>query len=134
MYKLSFLEYLIFIIVLGMVVQEFNEMLNHRPWYSYFLKWWNIITTIMLLFFVLAALLWLIGYAITGGWSVYDYSLKGLAQNRHGYQLLLLGNSFFSLAIVVSVFHLVDLCQVRNSHFGINLSNFVGSDEEKLQI
>ncbi|XP_028395064.1 short transient receptor potential channel 5-like [Dendronephthya gigantea] len=113
-HSLTGIEYLIFVFVFGMIFQEFNEMINHRPWYNYFLKWWNIVTSIMLLFFVFAALLWLIGYAITGGWSVYDYSLNKLVQNKQGYQLLLLGNSFFSLAIVISVFHLVDLCQVNS--------------------
>ncbi len=96
-----------------MVVQEFIEMLHHKPRISYFFKWWNIITVIMLTLFLLAALLWLIGFALTGGWSVVDYSLTQFAKRKDGYQLLLLGNSFFSLAIVVSIFHLVDLCQVR---------------------
>jgi hypothetical protein len=67
----------------------------------------------MLTFYVLAALCWIVGFAITGGWSVVDYSLTQFAESKDGYQFLLLGNSFFSLAIVVSVFHLVDLCQVK---------------------
>jgi hypothetical protein len=71
----------------------------------------------MLTLFLLAALLWIVGFAITGGWSVVDYSLNQFAQTKNGYQLLLLGNSFFSLAIVVSVFYLFDLCQVKSQHF-----------------
>ena len=89
-------------------------MLHHKPKTSYFLKWWNIITIIMLTLYILAALCWIVGFAITGGWTVVDYSLTRYAKNKDGYQFLLLGNSFFSLAIVVSVFHLVDLCQVNS--------------------
>ena len=109
-----FLEYVIFITVIGMAVQEFHEMLRHQPRMSYFFKWWNIITTVMLILFLLAAFLWILGFAITGGWSVKDQSLNRFVENKDGYQLLLLGNSLFSLAIVVSVFHLVNLCQVRS--------------------
>lgn len=68
----------------------------------------------MLTLFLLAALLWIIGFAITGGWSIKEYSLTKFTKNKDGYELLLLGNSLFSLAIVVSVFHLVDLCQVSS--------------------
>ena len=71
-------------------------------------------TTIMLILFLLAAVLWMMGFAITGGWSLQYQSLDRFAQYKDGYELLLLGNSLFSLAIVVSVFHLVDLCQVRS--------------------
>ena len=113
-FSLSFSEYVIFIFVIGMTLQEFLEMLNHKPRISYFFKWWNIVTTVMLTLFLLAALFWVIGFAITGGWSIKKYSLTKFAKNKDGYQLLLLGNSLFSLAIVVSVFHLVDLCQVRS--------------------
>ena len=109
-----FPEYVIFLIVVGMALQEFLEMLNHKPRISYFFKWWNIVTTVMLTLFLLAALLWIIGFAITGGWSIKDYSLTRFTKNKDGYELLLLGNSLFSLAIVVSVFHLVDLCQVSS--------------------
>ena len=103
-----FPEYVIFLIVISMALQEFLEMLNHKPRISYFFKWWNIVTTVMLTLFLLTALLWIIGFAITGGW------LTRFAKNKDGYELLLLGNSLFSLAIVVSVFHLVDLCQVSS--------------------
>lgn len=82
-------------------------MLRHKPRMSFFFKWWNIVTTVMLILFLFAALLWILGFAITGGWNRF-------AQYKDGYELLLLGNSLFSLAIVVSVFHLVDLCQVRS--------------------
>ena len=96
-----------------MVVQEVVEMLGHRPRRSYFFKWWNIVTTVMLTLFVVAALLWLAGFAITGDWSVFEFS-KDKFKAKTGHRFLLVGNSFFSLAIVVSVFHLLDLCQVNS--------------------
>ena len=96
-----------------MIVQEVGEFLRCRPRVSYFFKWWNVVTAIMLTLFVLAALFWVIGYAITGGWSVVEYS-KLQFEAKTGHRLLLLGNSFFSMAIVVSVFHLIDLCQVNS--------------------
>ena len=113
LFQLSFSEYIIFLTVIAMFLQEFIEMLRHKPRISYFFKWWNITTAIMLTLFLLGVLLWLIGFAITGGWSVVDYSLTRFAESKDGYQVLLLGNSFFSLGIVASVFHLIDLCQVR---------------------
>ena len=108
-----------------MTVQEIREMWHHQPRRAYFFKWWNIVTIVMLTLYILGALLWIIGYAITGGWSIVidDYSLTKFTQPTDGYQLLLLGNSIFSLAIVVSVFHLVDLCQVRS----YALLNFSGT-------
>ena len=96
-----------------MFIQEFYEFLGNYPRRSYFFKWWNITITIMLLLFLLAFLFWLIGFAIAGGWSVVEMSQLKI-KTRTGHRLLLLGNSFFSLAIVVSVFHLVDLCQVSS--------------------
>ena len=102
-----------------MTIQEIREMLHHKPRRSYFFKWWNIVTIVMLTLYILGALLWIIGYAVTGGWSIVikDYLLTKSVQITDGYQLLLVGNSIFSLAIVVSVFHLVDLCQVRSYVF-----------------
>jgi hypothetical protein len=102
-----------------MIIQEIKDIFNHKPRISYFLKWWNIVTTIMLTLFVMAALSWIVGFAITGGWSAVNYSLSQFAESKDGYELLLLGNSFFSLAIVVSIFHLIDLCQVKLQQFGL---------------
>ena len=117
LFQPHFSEYLIIITVVGMIIQEVKEMFNHKPRISYFFKWWNIVTTIMLTLFVLATLSSIVGFAITGGWSVVNYSLSRFAESKDGYQLLLLGNSFFSLAIVVSIFHLVDMCQVKSQPF-----------------
>jgi hypothetical protein len=79
-----------------------------------YIKRWNFTAVIMLALFVLAAILWIAGLAKTGGWSVVKYSLSQFAESKDGYQLLLFGNSFFSVAIVASVFYLLDLCQVRS--------------------
>jgi hypothetical protein len=100
-----------------MILQEGIEMFHHEQAISYFFKWWNIITAIMLTLFVLAALSWIVGFAVTGGWSVVDYSPVQFDKNKDGYQLLLLGNSFFSLAIVASIFYLFDLCQVKSQQY-----------------
>ena len=99
-----------------MTVEEITEMMHHKPRWSYFFKWMNVVKIVMLTLFLVGAVLWIIGYSITGGWSIMiqDTSLTGFAEHKDGYQLLLVGNSIFSLAIVVSVFHLVDLCQVRS--------------------
>ena len=88
--------------------------MKHDGLLIYMKKWWNITTAIMLALFVLAAILWIVGFAKTGGWSVVNYSPSQFAESKDGYQLLLLGNSFFSVAIVASVFYLFDLCQVRS--------------------
>ena len=106
-----------------MILQECLEMRRHDRIRNYFFKWWNIIMITMLTLFVMAGLSWIAGFAITGGWSINDYSVRKYAKNKDGYNLLLLGNSFFSVATVFSVIHLIDFCQVRrngqsqSSHF-----------------
>ena len=99
-------EYLVFIFVLAMAYQETQKMLEHTPRRNYFLKWWKCITIVMLFLFLLSGGLCLLGFAITGRWSV-----------RTARNMILLGNSCFSIAAVLSVFHLGNLCQV-NSVFG----------------
>jgi hypothetical protein len=95
-----------------MIIQEGIKI--YKDGFKYFFNWWNIVTTIMLTLFVLAVLSWIVGFAITGGLSVMNYSLSQFAESKDGYQLLLMGNSFFSMAIVASVFYLFDLCQVKS--------------------
>jgi hypothetical protein len=105
------------ITVVAMSVQELIEMLHYKPHISsYFRKWRNINKGIMLLLFLLAGASWVIGSAIIRGWPFLGYSLSPIAREEHGYQFFLRGNSCFSLAIVISVFHLFDLCQVRLRH------------------
>jgi hypothetical protein len=81
---------------------------------SYFLKWWNCVLSAMLLGYFCAGLLWLIGSTAIGGWSA-----VGLISSWDiaGHNVLLLANSFFSVASVLTVFYLGCLCQV-NSTFG----------------
>lgn len=97
-----YLEYYIFLTVVGMMVEKFDEMLRQKGKINNFFKWWNIITIIMLTFFLMAGLTWIVGYVV-----------KAYGAKKDGYKLLLLGNSFFTVAIVVSVFHFLDFCQVR---------------------
>ena len=96
-----------------MIFQEGIKIMKHGL-LIYMKKWWNFTTAIMLTLFVMAAIFWIEGFAITGGGSVVNYSLSQFAKNKNGYQFLLLGNNFFSMAIVASVFYLFDLCQVRS--------------------
>ena len=111
-----FTEYLVFLFVLAMVYQEIQEMLEHTRRRNYFLKWWNCISTAMLFFFLLSGGLWLLGFAITGRWSA-TFTMITNFRERTVHKMLLLGNSCFSIAAILSVCHLGDLCQV-NSVFG----------------
>jgi hypothetical protein len=85
--------------------------------FKYFFNWWNNVTAIMLILFFLATVFWIVGVAITGGWSVVNYFLPQFAESKVGYQLLFWGNSFFSMAIVASVFYLFELCQVKSQQY-----------------
>ncbi|XP_046844850.1 uncharacterized protein LOC124438702 [Xenia sp. Carnegie-2017] len=116
------IEYIIFLTVIGMVCQEIREMRCHDRQMNYVFKWWNINMIIMLTLFVMAGLSWIAGFAITGGWSIKDYSVRKYAKNKDGYNLLLLGNSFFSVATVFSVIHLIDFCQVNSTLGPLQLS------------
>ena len=102
---------------MGMVFQEIREMVQHEPKMSYFFKWWNVTTVIMLTLFVMAGACWIAGNFVTGDWSITERALASYDNKKNGYALgytlLLLGNSFFAMATIVSVFHLLDLCQVR---------------------
>ena len=70
----------------------------------YFLKWWNCFTTVMLFIYLFSGVLWLLGFLIVN-------------KDKTGYMLLLVGNSGFSIASILSVFHFGNLCRV-NSMFG----------------
>ena len=101
------------ITVFGMLVQEIIEIWYQKPHdTSYFRKWRNINKGLMIIFFLLAGASWAIGNFIIRDWPFFGYSLRPIAKEEEGYSFLLASNSCFSLAIVVSVFHLFDLCQV----------------------
>ena len=85
-----------------MIVQEILRMFSQKMYY--FLKWWNCFTTVMLIIYLLSGVLWLVGFLIVN-------------RDKTGYVLLLVGNSGFSIASILSVFHFGNLCRV-NSVFG----------------
>ena len=85
-----------------MIVQEMLRMFSQKMYY--FLQWWNCFTTVMLAVYVLSGVLWLVGLLIVN-------------TEKTGYVLLLVGNSGFSIASILSVFHFGSLCRV-NSMFG----------------
>ena len=104
------------ITVVGMSVQELIEMLHYKPHISsYFRKWRKINKAIMIILFLLAGASWVMGTTITRGWRILGYSLN--VRKEHGYDFFLCGNSCFSVGIVVSIFHLFDLCQVTLRQF-----------------
>ena len=93
-----------------MIIQEIWRLINGE---HYFYKWWNWFTAAMLLIFLAAAVFFVMGFAIAGKWS----STFAILRERIAHRMLLLGNSCFSIASVLSVWHFGNLCQV-NALFG----------------
>ena len=107
-----FTEYLIYAYILTMIVKQFYHY--HKEKRNYFNKWWNIVLVFMLSGFLLAGFFWVVAKIAIGGWSAANLiSSLDIA----GHTILLLGNSSFSIASVISVMYLGSLAQV-NSTFG----------------
>jgi len=121
--QVSWIDILTGLWVLGLTFEEAKEFYRQGR-ERYFAQWWNFVTILMLLFFYLAGIFWLLG---SSALSVDDdtYSLKYVVRNitrDSAFRFLLLSNSFFSVAFLVSFFHLSNSFQVNSDIGPLQLS------------
>ena len=91
--------------MLGITVQEIKHALQQKG--QYFLAWWHLAVVPMIVCYIIAAVLWIVGYAFvasdSGSWTV-DVRQLMVSNSLASYHLLLLSNSFYSFAVVLTFF------------------------------
>ena len=97
-------EYLIFVFVLGMCVQQAPMMWKEKS--RYFRKWWNCVLTAMLAGFLISGLFFMVGLTANGGSSTSKLMSSSLGITAR--RILLIGNSFYS------IFSVIFFCQVNS--------------------
>ena len=109
---------------MGITVQEAKQAL-YQGMERYLGEWWHLAVIPMILFYILAAVLYIVGYASiasdSGEWAVHVRHLVGKT-SLGPYQLLLLSNSFYSLALVLTFFEASHLLQVNSTLGPLHLS------------
>ena len=92
--------------VIGITLQEIKHAL-HQGKERYFSAWWHLAVIPMVMCYIIAAVLWIVGYAFiasdSGSWTVHVRQLVG-STSLAPYHLLLLSNSFYSFAVVLTFF------------------------------
>ena len=110
--------------MIGITVQEVKQAL-HQGKERYFSEWWHLAVIPMIMCYVIAAVLWIIGYAFmasdSGEWTVHVRQLLG-STSLAPYHLLLLSNSFYSFAVVLTFFEASHVLQVNSTLGPLHLS------------
>lgn len=118
------LTVLIVIWVAGITVQEIQKVLKHGM-DRYLSEWWHLALIPMIVFYIIAIVLWCVGYAFavsnSGDWTVHVRGLVGNAPVG-SYNLLLLSNSFYSLALMLTFFEASHFLQVNSTLGPLHLS------------
>ncbi|KAK2565875.1 Short transient receptor potential channel 5 [Acropora cervicornis] len=122
--RVSPLTVLIGIWVAGITVQEIQKVLKHGM-DRYLSEWWHLALIPMIAFYIIATVLWIVGYAFavsnSGDWTVHVRDLVGNAPVG-SYNLLLLSNSFYSLALMLTFFEASHFLQVNSTLGPLHLS------------
>ncbi|PFX26520.1 Short transient receptor potential channel 6 [Stylophora pistillata] len=122
--RLSAMNVIIGIWVIGMTVQEVKQAL-HQGKERYFSEWWHLAVIPMIISYIIAAVLWIVGYAYiasdSGEWTVHVRELLG-STSLTPYHLLLLSNSFYSFAVVLTFFEASHTLQVNSTLGPLHLS------------
>ncbi|XP_048590642.1 short transient receptor potential channel 5 isoform X2 [Nematostella vectensis] len=107
----SKVEWAIFAWVIGLFCQEVRELYLQGV-RCFIQQWWNVTGMLMVTLFLMSITLRVIAYGITGHWEV----LNAIASTSPSswYELTLLSNSFFSIAMVLSFIRLSGAFQVNS--------------------
>ena len=84
--------------VLGLLVQESLEA-GRQGFYVYISKWWNVVDTVIILFFLLAYAIWLFSWVRFGKWKPEDPGF-------------IVADVLYASATVMAFFHLTHIFQV----------------------
>ena len=106
-----FTAVLIGIWVAGITVQEIKKVLKYGM-DRYLSEWWHLALIPMIVFYIIATVLWIVAFAVSdsSNWTV------------HERDLLLLSNSFYSLALVLTFFEASHFLQVNSTLGPLHLS------------
>ena len=106
-----FTDVLIGIWVAGITVQEIKKVLKYGM-DRYLSEWWHLALIPMIVFYIIATVLWIVDCAVSdsSNWTV------------HEHDLLLLSNSFYSLALVLTFFEASHFLQVNSTLGPLHLS------------
>ena len=100
--------------VVGLAVQEIKVFYSQGA-NLYRRQWWNLVSLLMVTFFVLSYCFQIIAYGLVGSWAVLDRFRKFVPS--FGYQPILIANSLYTVGMVLSFFHISSAFQV-NATFG----------------
>ena len=110
--------------VVGITIQEVKQA-RHQGMERYLAEWWHLAVIPMIAFYILAAVLYIVGYAFiasdSGEWTVHVRHLLG-STSVGPYRLLLLSNSFYSFALVLTFFEASHFLQVNSTLGPLHLS------------
>ena len=110
--------------VIGITVQEIKHALQQGKG-RYFLAWWHLAVIPMIICYIIAAVLWIVGYVFiasdSGSWTVHVRQLVG-STSLAPYHLLLLSNSFYSFAVVLTFFEASHVLLVNSTLGPLHLS------------
>ena len=91
----------------------------------YFSEWWHLAVIPMIMFYVTADVLWIVGYASiasdSGEWTIHIRHLLG-STSLAPFHLLLLSNSFYSFAVILTFFEASHVLQVNPTLGPLHLS------------
>lgn len=104
-------EWLILVWLIGMIFQKSKELWTQGPG-RFFGQWWNVLSSIMIAFFMTSYALRLTAYGITGNWAVLD-PIREFSPS-FSYKIILLSNSLFSMGMLLSFINLSDVFQIND--------------------
>lgn len=105
---------MIIVWVIGLAVQELKVFCS-QGFKLYRQQWWNVVSLLMVMFFVLSYCFQIIAYASVGTWAVLNHFLRFVPTS--GYQAVLVANSLYTVGMVLSFFHISSAFQL-NAIFG----------------
>ena len=101
--------------IAGLILEEVKEA-RRQGKERYLAQWWNIVTIIMLLFFIISGFLWTVGNVAL---AVDEQPLSKVLRKRitrdTGLQILLFSNTFFSIAFLLSFLYFSNIVQVNHT-------------------
>ena len=106
--------------MIGITAQEIKHAL-HQGKERYLFAWWHLAVIPMIMCYILSAVLWIVGYVFIGSDSGSWTALLG-STSLAPYHLLLLSNSFYSFAVILTFFEASHLLLVDSTLGPLHLS------------
>ena len=114
------LAIIIAIWVIGITVQEIKHAL-HQGKERYLFAWWHLAVIPMIMCYIISAVLWIVGYVSIGSESG-SWTKELGSSSLAPYHLLLLSNSFYSFAVILTFFEASHVLLVNSTLGPLHLS------------